>query len=62
MHFKALEYLSKQPKVNIKKIGITGWSRGGMISLMVAEKRLRDILVSKDLYFAAAQPKRLYYK
>ena len=42
--FKALEYLSKQPKVNIKKIGITGWSRGGMISLMVAEKRLRDIL------------------
>ena len=55
--FKALEYLSKQPKVNIKKIGITGWSRGGMISLMVAEKRLRDILVSKDLYFAAAQPR-----
>ena len=43
--FKALEYLSKQPKVNIKKIGITGWSRGGMISLMVSEKRLRDILV-----------------
>ena len=55
--FKALEYLSKQPKVNIKKIGITGWSRGGMISLMVSEKRLRDILVSKDLYFAAAQPR-----
>ena len=37
-----------------KKIGITGWSRGGMISLMVSEKRLRDILVSKDLFFAAA--------
>ena len=55
--FKALEYLSKQPKVNIKKIGITGWSRGGMISLMVSEKRLRDILVSKDLYFAVAQPR-----
>ena len=54
--FKALEYLSKQPKVNINKIGITGWSRGGMISLMVSEKRLRDILVSKDLFFAAAQP------
>ena len=55
--FMALEYLSKDPKVNIKKVGITGWSRGGMISLMVADKRLRDALVSKDLYFAAAQPR-----
>ena len=55
--FKALEYLSKDPKVDIKKVGITGWSRGGMISLMVTDKRLRDALVSKDLYFAAAQPR-----
>ena len=55
--FKALEYLSKDPRVNIKKVGITGWSRGGMISLMASEKRLRDALVSKDLYFAAAQPR-----
>ena len=55
--FMALEYLSKDPKVNIKKVGITGWSRGGMISLMVTDKRLRDALVSKDLYFAAAQPR-----
>jgi len=55
--FKSLEYLSKDPKVNIKKVGITGWSRGGMISLMVSEKRLRDALTSKDLYFAAALPR-----
>jgi len=55
--FKALEYLSKDPRVNIKKVGITGWSRGGAISLMASEKRLRDALVSKDLYFAAAQPR-----
>jgi dienelactone hydrolase len=55
--FMALEYLSKDPKVNIKKVGITGWSRGGMISLMVTDKRLRDALVSKDLYFAASQPR-----
>ncbi len=55
--FMALEYLSKDPKVNIKKIGINGWSRGGMISLMVSDKRLRDALVSKDLYFAASQPR-----
>ena len=55
--FMALEYLSKDPKVNIKKIGISGWSRGGMISLMASEKRLRDAIVSKDLYFAAAQPR-----
>jgi dienelactone hydrolase len=55
--FKALEYLSKDPKVDIKKVGITGFSRGGAISLMASEKRLRDALVSKDLYFAAAQPR-----
>ena len=55
--FKAFEYLSKDPRVNIKKVGITGWSRGGMILLMASEKRLRDALVSKDLYFAAAQPR-----
>ena len=52
--FMALEYLSKDSKVNIKKVGITGWSRGGMISYMIADKRLRDALVGKDLYFAAS--------
>ena len=26
--FMTLEYLSKDPRVNIKKVGITGWSRG----------------------------------
>jgi dienelactone hydrolase len=55
--FMALEYLSKDPKINIKKVGISGYSRGGMISIMASEKRLRDALVSKDLYFAAAQPR-----
>ena len=55
--FMALEYLSKDPKINIKKVGISGYSRGGMISVMASEKRLRDALVSKDLYFAAAQPR-----
>ena len=53
--FKALEYLSNDSRVNIKKVGITGFSRGGAISLIASEKRLRDALVSKDLYFAAAQ-------
>ena len=52
-----LEYLSKDPKINIKKVGITGWSRGGMNSLAIAEKRIRDLLVSKDLYFAASLPR-----
>ena len=55
--FMTLEYLSKDPRVNIKKVGITGWSRGGMNSLAIAEKRIRDALISKDLYFAAAQPR-----
>jgi len=55
--FMTLEYLSKDPKVNIKKVGITGWSRGGMNSLAIAEKRIRDALISKDLYFAASLPR-----
>ncbi len=55
--FMTLEYLSKNPKVNIKKVGITGWSRGGMNSLAIAETRIRDALVSKDLYFAASIPR-----
>ena len=55
--FMALEYLSKNLKFNIKKVGISGFSRGGNISMMVGEKRIRDALVSKDLYFAAAQPR-----
>jgi len=55
--FMALEYLSKNPKVNKDKIGISGMSRGGNISMMAGEKRIRDALVSKNLYFAAAQPR-----
>ena len=55
--FMTLEYLSKNPKINIKKVGITGWSRGGMNSLAIAETRIRDALISKDLYFAASLPR-----
>ena len=28
-----------------------------MVSILASEKRLRDALISKDLYFAAAQPR-----
>ena len=55
--FMTLEYLSKDPKINIKKVGITGTSRGGMTSLAIAEKRIRDALISKDLYFVASLPR-----
>ena len=55
--FMTLEYLSKNPKINIKKVGITGWSRGGMNSLAIAETRIRDALVSKELYYAASIPR-----
>ena len=55
--FMTLEYLSKDPRVNIKKVGITGWSRGGMNSLAIAETRIRNALISKDLYFAASLPR-----
>ena len=36
---------------------MSGYSRGGNISLLASEKKIRDLLVSKDLYFAAAQPR-----
>ena len=55
--FMTLEYLSKDPRVNIKKVGITGWSRGAMNSLAIAETRIRDALISKDLYYAASLPR-----
>ena len=55
--FMTLEYLSKDPRIDIKKVGITGWSRGGMNSLAIAETRIRDTLISKDLYFAASLPR-----
>jgi len=55
--FMTLEYLSKDPKINIKKVGITGWSRGGMNSLAIAETRIRDALINKDLYYAASLPR-----
>ena len=55
--FMALDHAAKDQKINIKKVGITGWSRGGAISIMASEKKLRDALVDKNLYFAAAQPR-----
>lgn len=55
--FMALELLANHPKVNKKKIGVSGYSRGGNLSYLAGEKKLRDVLVSKDLYFAAAQPR-----
>ena len=55
--FMTLEYLSKDPRVNIKKVGITGWSRGGMNSLAISETRIRDAILSKNLYYAASLPR-----
>ena len=55
--FMTLEYLSKDPRVNIKKVGITGWSRGGMNSLAISETRIRDAIISKNLYYAASLPR-----
>ena len=44
-----LEYFQKI-QIDIKKVGITGWSRGGMNSLAIAETRIRDTLISKDIF------------
>ena len=55
--FMTLDFLSNDPKIDIKRVGITGWSRGGMNSLAIAEKRIRDILIDDNLYYAASLPR-----
>ena len=57
--FMSLEHLSKDPKINVKKVGITGWSNGGNNSTIVSEKRMRDALINKNLYYAAALPRNV---
>ena len=52
--FEAVKYLkNNHPKINTKKIGITGYSRGGNVSFSIGEKRLSDVL-GEGFEFAAA--------
>ena len=52
----AYNVLDKHPRVDATKLGITGLSRGGTASYMVAEKKFSEAVIGKDKYFLASLP------
>lgn len=53
--FKTLQHISKHPRVNKGKVGITGWSLGGAVALFTAWSPIKDVL-SPNHAFAAHLP------
>ena len=54
--YEAFNFLKNHPKVNKNKIGITGHSRGGNVSMNVIDTKIRDVFLNKDEQFAASMP------
>jgi len=52
----AYKILDKHPRVDAKKLGITGHSRGGMASNMAVEKKYSDVILGKENYYKASLP------
>ena len=52
----AHKILSKHPRIDGKRLGITGLSRGGMAATNVVEKRYSDAVLGPDSYFKASLP------
>ena len=52
----AYKILNKHPRVDAKKLGITGHSRGGMASNMAVEKKYSDVILGKENYYKASLP------
>ena len=52
----AYKILDKHPRVDAKKLGITGLSRGGMASNMAVEKKYSDVILGKENYYKASLP------
>mgnify|MGYP001204185598 CR=1 FL=1 len=52
----AYKILDKHPRVNAKKLGITGHSRGGTASNMVVEKKFSDVVLGEENYYLASLP------
>ncbi len=52
----AYKILDKHPRVNAKKLGITGLSRGGNAANMAVEKKFSDIVLGKENYYLASLP------
>ena len=52
----AYKILDKHPRVDAKKLGITGHSRGGMASNMAVEKKFSDVVLGEENYYKASLP------
>ena len=52
----AYKILNKHPRVDAKKLGITGLSRGGMASNMAVEKKYSDVILGEENYYKASLP------
>ena len=52
----AYKILDKHPRVNAKKLGITGLSRGGTASNMAVEKKFSDVVIGEENYYLASLP------
>ena len=52
----AYKILDKHPRVDAKKLGITGLSRGGMASNMAVEKKYSDVVLGEENYYKASLP------
>ncbi|MDC3174700.1 hypothetical protein OA868_02885 [Candidatus Pelagibacter sp.] len=56
----AYKILDKHPRVDAKKLGITGLSRGGMASNMAVEKKYSDVILGEENYYKASLPMAPY--
>ena len=52
----AYKILDKHPRVDAKKLGITGLSRGGSASNMAVEKKFSDVILGEENYYKASLP------
>jgi len=51
--YRALRLLAQRSDVDDKKIGLAGWSRGGTMTILAADQRIRDQFSDNGLTFRA---------
>lgn len=54
--FAALQALSKRPEIDASKVGVTGFSRGGVVAMFTQDRRLVQAMEQPELEFAAHLP------